>query len=95
MNTSNEGLQMYKELYERAIERICSLEKRLAQEEYINMRYRTWFTYHRTWVAHHNRMIKYDPEYGRAMRRGGKDPNIDTEMILVRRDDRKILDEIG
>lgn len=89
-----EELRMYKELYKRASLKIESLEKRLSQEEYCNLRYRMWFTYHRNWVAHHNRLIKYNPEYGRSMLKGGKSPD-NERLEAVRSSDREILDELG
>lgn len=91
--TASEELRTYKELYKLAMQKIESLEKRLGQEEYINMRYRQWFTYHRNWIAHHNRLIKYNPQYGRSMLKGGKDP--DNEFQAVKSSNREILDAIS
>lgn len=48
-------------------------------------RYQAWFSYHRNWTDHHNRMIQWNPELGHPDIAGGdpETPDLDEMSSVV------------
>lgn len=46
--------QEWRDLHDRQVEHIASLQKRLEAEIKINSNYREWFTKHKNWVEEHS-----------------------------------------